>query len=1008
MSATPTTLRSAIEHGQRVLLETQRPDGSWDERSDVGPMSTAMVLIALHWLGVLPPSDLEESARWLRHQQAADGSFLGRPYALAGDLSATALAWAALQLSPSDDHAPAIARAHAFIEAQGGTTALLDRMRTGDVAPVFLAMAGRLDPARLPDPGQLWACLPGVVEWVSRRVHFGMVMGALQLSLLARRLRGDYGPDGTARGSFARWQCARAAEHLLLFQNPDGSWNANTVQTAMALPALVAAGYALDSDPVTRGIAWLESRRVETPEGVWYDVFASDVWSTAFSLRALLRSGIAPGDPCIVRATEWLLTRQLDVPQPWPNNRKKDAIRTGGWPFQTGNVTMADCDDAGIVLGALALVLEPPEEGAPLPAGLAIRVRAAIDRGRAWLLDMQNPDGGWSAFVWGLPLRPRGTIMDRPLDLPPGDRWKMVKALLHPPADLGDPSTEDLTARVLHGLGMVGTEADHPAVARAIEFLRTHQTNFGGWWGRWVCNYVASTAYTLGALYEISEDLDEEYVKQAIRWLLSVQNPDGGFGETVETYVDPTRAGRGASTAPLTALVVQALVDVGYGEHAATQRAIEYLLSLQRPDGTWPNGDYVATNIPPEGFYVYTGAARHMPLEALAHYAHRHRREATRPRGTPGRWSSAILAPARERVDPIADAVVDRIYRDGNIEAVNRLLATIARNDDPIPAALPEVARAYFEETAALPASYDADTAAVAQQLFAHHGVQITFGLFCSSLPQAYCAANGALVLTETHAMTHRVRERIMETAQFLFDVLDAGGLDPHGRGVRTAQRVRLLHAAVRRLLLERHAPAWPKALAGMPVNQEDLAGTLMTFSVVTFEAMRRLGVEASDAEGDAWIRHWGVVGHLLGIEPELVPHSLADALDLMEAIRQRQWRTSPQGRALGHALLEMMQTFFTRGRLDGLAPTLVRFLAGDRCADLLGLPPADWTRTLVSIGASTAATLDRDARDGLLERGFGLAARAAMRAIVELEREGKDAPFRLPASLRENLLASS
>ena len=48
VSATPTTLRSAIEHGQRVLLETQRPDGSWDERSDVGPMSTAMVLIALH------------------------------------------------------------------------------------------------------------------------------------------------------------------------------------------------------------------------------------------------------------------------------------------------------------------------------------------------------------------------------------------------------------------------------------------------------------------------------------------------------------------------------------------------------------------------------------------------------------------------------------------------------------------------------------------------------------------------------------------------------------------------------------------------------------------------------------------------------------------------------------------------------------------------------------------------------------------------------------------------
>lgn len=1006
MSVTPTSLRSAIEHGQRVLLETQHPDGSWDERSDVGPMSTAMVLVALHWLGALPPGDLSQSARWLRLQQAADGSFPGSPYAREGDLSATALAWAALQLAESDEHAHAIARARDFVEARGGIEALLDRMRTGDVTPVFLAMAGLLDAARLPDPGQLWARIPGVVEFVAKRVHFGIVMGALQLSLLARRLRGDYGADGTHAGAWARWERTRAAELVLLYQNPDGSWNSNTVQTAMALPALVAAGFTVDSDPVARGIAWLKSRRVTTPEGVWFDVFASDVWSTAFSVRALLRSGIAPGEPSLVRATQWLLSRQLDVPQPWPNNRKKNAIRTGGWPFQTGNVTMADCDDAGIVLSTLALALESPAVGDPLPTALATQVRAAIDRGRAWLVDMQNPDGGWSAFVWGLPPRPRGAIMDRPLDFPPDDRWKMLSALLHPPPELGDPSTEDLTARVLHGLGMVGTEADDPVVARALAFLRTHQTSFGGWWGRWVCNYVASTAYVLGALYEVSEDLDEEYVKHAIRWLLSVQNADGGFGESVASYVDPTQAGRGPSTAPLTALVVQALVDIGHGEHEATQRAIEYLLALQRPDGTWPNGDYLATNIPPEGFYVYTGAARHMPLEALARYAHRHRREAIRPRGTTGRWSSAVLGPARERVDPVADAVVEHIYREGDLEAVNRLMAMIARNDDPIPEALPAVARAYFEDTAALPALYDPTRTAVAQQLFAHHGVQLTFGLFCSSLPQAYCAANGALVLTDTHAMTHRVRERVMETAQFLFDVLDVGGLEPRGRGVRTAQRVRLMHAAVRRLLLARRGVPWPTEIAGMPVNQEDLAGTLMTFSVVTFEAMRRLGVEATDAEGDAWVQHWGVVGHLLGIDPELVPNSLSDGQDLMEAIRQRQWRASAQGSALGHALVDMMQAFFTRGHLDGLAPTLIRFLAGDRCADLLALPPSDWTKTILTVGSMTAAALDRDARDGLLERAFGRAARSAMKAIVAIEREGKGAPFRLPASLRENLLA--
>src|SRR5690606_2690616 len=125
-----------------------------------------------------------------------------------------------------------------------------------------------------------------------------------------------------------------------------------------------------------------------------------DVWSTAFSVRALVRSGIAPGHPRIVAAIEWLLSRQLDIPQPWPNNRKKNAIRTGGWPFQTGNVTMADSDDAGIVLSTFALTLDPRAEGDPLPESVALRVRQSVERGRAWLADMQNPDGGWSAFVW--------------------------------------------------------------------------------------------------------------------------------------------------------------------------------------------------------------------------------------------------------------------------------------------------------------------------------------------------------------------------------------------------------------------------------------------------------------------------------------------------------------------------------------------------------------------------------------------------------------------------------
>lgn len=1002
---TTENLGLAITRGQRALFRAQLRDGSWDDRSDVGPVSTAMVLVSLAWLGRLSPEDRRDGARWLRARQRRDGSFVGRPFAHAGDLGTTAVAWAALALDDAPESMEAARNARAFVEAKGGAAELVSIMRKGDVSALFCAMGGVLDAALLPDPHLAWALVPGVVELTSRRVHFGIVMGALMTSLLARRVRGAYGPDGKSVSFLAKKEHERAVELLRLFQNADGSMNSNTVQTAMMLPALHAAGLPVESGPVARGVEWLLSRRVKSEDGVWFDVFASDVWSTAFTMRALMRTGVPPADPRIGKGVEWLLSRQLTVEQPWPNQRKRGAVKHGGWPFQTGNETMADADDAGVVLSALALALEPHAPGRALDPALAARAHVSIEKARAWLRDMQNPDGGWSAFVWGLPIRPNGPIMTRPIDVPPDSPIAALRVMLHPPPELGDPSTEDLTARVLHGLAGSGATLTDDEVVQAVAFLRRHQTEEGAFWGRWVVNYVASTAYVLSALDALGEDPAQELVQRAIRFLLARQNRDGGWGESIESYADPKKAGRGPSTAPLTSLVVCALVDQGLGDGAEVRRAIEYLLAKQRPDGTWPNDDYLATNIPPDGFYVYDGAARHMPLEALGRYARRHEPELVRAPESWGRWTTAMLEPARHRMDPLADAVVDEIYAAGDLGAVNGLLRSIFENDDPIPMALPPAAARFFEATEALPSWADPARIRRAQQIFEDHGPQLTFGLFCSSLPQAYAAANGALVLSHTGAMTGRVRQRIFETAQFLFDVLDVGGLDPKGRGIRSAQRVRLMHAGVRRLILTSPKIGWDSSRLGAPINQEDLAGTLMTFSAITFDAMRRLGVEATEEEGDDWMHLWAVIGHFLGVDRELVPASIADGRHLMDAIRERQWAPSKAGAQLAASLVAFMQQFFTQNLLDGLTPTLVRFLAGDQCADVLELPRADWTRTFVGAAASLASVLDDDPREDVLEKAFGKLAGDVMEAVIFHEREGKRASFRVPASLKRTVI---
>ena len=129
-----------------------------------------------------------------------------------------------------------------------------------------------------------------------------------------------------------------------------------------------------------------------------------------------------------------------------------------------------------------------------------------------------------------------------------------------------------------------------------------------------------------------------------------------------------------------------------------------------------------------------------------------------------------------------------------------------------------------------------------------------------------------------------------METGQFLMDTLTVGGLGEHGKGRRTIQRVRLMHAAVRHLVAARNEqqpglwdPDW-----GLPINQEDLAGTLIAFSGVVVDQLVRLGVQLSDADIDAYLHVWNVIGHLLGVRDELLVHDVGDAVALFDAIRRR------------------------------------------------------------------------------------------------------------------------
>src|ERR1700692_3524239 len=196
--------------------------------------------------------------------------------------------------------------------------------------------------------------------------------------------------------------------------------------------------------------------------------------------------------------------------------------------------------------------------------------------------------------------------------------------------------------------------------------------------------------------------------------------------------------------------------------------------------------------------------------------------------GAPGgsRWTDELLNKKRKQGDKLADDAVGELLKRGDVQAVNDLMRDLVSNDQLEPTGLPVEIQKYLAATPpVLPAWADPAKIERGQKLFEALGLPISLCLFCASLPSAYAAAKGVKVLARTAQLETNTRRRIMETGQFLMNVLAVGSFEPQGKGFRTIQHVRLMHAAVRQLI-EIHAsqragrwdPNW-----GVPMNQEDL-----------------------------------------------------------------------------------------------------------------------------------------------------------------------------------------
>jgi len=363
--------------------------------------------------------------------------------------------------------------------------------------------------------------------------------------------------------------------------------------------------------------------------------------------------------------------------------------------------------------------------------------------------------------------------------------------------------------------------------------------------------------------------------------------------------------------------------------------------------------------------------------------------------------TDAILDAARTRGDALADATIADVFKAGDTAAVARLLSSLMR-DDQKPGELPAPVIEYLKKTGEV-AARAPEIAAAGEQIFSEYGPEVMMLLCCYSLPSSYAAKKGVQVLHRTAYLAKRPNRRLFETAQFIVDVLSPGGLGPGGKGVRTAQKVRLMHAAIRHLILTDTTSAWDVKELGVPINQEDLLGTLMTFTWLILDGLARLGVKLTPRDQQAYLETWLAVGRLMGIEPQLLPRTVAEAKETTAIIERRQVAESPQGREMTAALLGMMQSNLPHP-FKSMPGCLIREFVPANVATFLGIPSHPLREETIRLADAALRPLQRfvdfEAQRHALVRAFSI---HLLRWMIGVEMDGQPARFAIPDQLQED-----
>ena len=611
-------MQDAMKSAVQWLADRQKPDGHWVGSAQSNACMEAQWCLALWFLGLEDHPLRPRLAQSLLETQRPDGSWQIYYGATNGDINTTVEAYAALRSMGHSDAETFMVKARQWIESKGG----LRNIRV--FTRYWLALIGEWPWEKTPNlpPEVVWLPLwfpfsiYNFAQWARATLMPIAVLSArrpsrplpdhCRLDALFPEGRDGFDYELPVKKGAGRWDrffrrtdkilhglqefgaklglglwrgaaIRHVLEWIIRHQDADGAWGGIQPPWVYSLMALHVEGYAIDHPVLAKGLDGLNDPgwRVDRGEATWIQATNSPVWDTILTLLAFDDAEVLEERRAEVdKAVQWVLDRQVRVKGDW--SLKLPNVKPGGWAFEYANNFYPDVDDTAVALIALAPFRDDPKWRA---RGIEEAIRLGVD----WLIGMQSQGGGWGAF----------------------DKDNNKKILTKIPfCDFGealDPPSVDVTAHVVEAFAKLGISSSHPTMVRALDYIRREQEPEGPWFGRWGVNYLYGTAAALPALAAIGEDMSQPYIGLACDWIVAQQQEDGGWGESCASYIDADMAGKGAATASQTAWGLMSLLAANRPQDKdAIERGCLYLVQHQQ-QGSWDEPYFTGTGFPGYG-----------------------------------------------------------------------------------------------------------------------------------------------------------------------------------------------------------------------------------------------------------------------------------------------------------------------------------------------------------------------------------------------------------------------